>query len=403
VVRNGVTSNYSYISNDRFTSGDGFTFSSYDNNGSPTSVTGGGVTTTFTYDRDNRVSIAAYSTGGSDSFVYDGEGKRIQRTAGGSTTTFVYDGATLIGEIVGSASTYHIPGVSYTDSAGARRWYRDNHLGSYVQATNSAGNIVTELEYDAFGQEELLAGSMIANHRFAGKHGYYKDSTSGLMLLGARYYAAKLGRFINQDPIGHSGGLNLYLYCHANPVNEIDPDGTDGFTDFVAGWGDTLSFGATKIARKKLGEFLGIGDANEAVNYDSGYYKGGQAVGVTHSLAFGGVGAAKAFAGQGAKVAANYAQVLQATKLKGLTGIIEKHHLLPTQFLKEFKRVGLNIDDYLKPLDRAIHKLIHGKGGGQLNQLSWNKNWEAFFQRNPQATAKQILKFKDEMVKKFKL
>lgn len=36
-----------------------------------------------------------------------------------------------------------------------------------------------------------------------------------------------LGRFISRDPIGHSGGLNLYAYP-TNPVNAVDPSGLEG-------------------------------------------------------------------------------------------------------------------------------------------------------------------------------
>ncbi len=45
------------------------------------------------------------------------------------------------------------------------------------------------------------------------------------MRLGARYYAAAVGRFISPDPSGYGGGLNLYQYCSNNPVNAVDPTG----------------------------------------------------------------------------------------------------------------------------------------------------------------------------------
>lgn len=76
----------------------------------------------------------------------------------------------------------------------------------------------------------------------------------------------------------------------------VDPDGEDAIVDFFAAWGDTLTFGLTKVARRYVGEALGIGDANEAVDYSSGAYRGGQITGTLHSFAFGFAGGAKAAA-----------------------------------------------------------------------------------------------------------
>jgi RHS repeat-associated protein len=62
---------------------------------------------------------------------------------------------------------------------------------------------------------------------FGGQSGYYTDPETGLLLLGHRYYDPGTGKFINRDPIGYQGGANLYAFCGGNPVNEMDPEGTD--------------------------------------------------------------------------------------------------------------------------------------------------------------------------------
>jgi uncharacterized protein RhaS with RHS repeats len=48
---------------------------------------------------------------------------------------------------------------------------------------------------------------------------------NGLLYMRARYYDQEIGRFINKDPIGYKGGLNLFAYVGNNPVNRIDPNG----------------------------------------------------------------------------------------------------------------------------------------------------------------------------------
>jgi hypothetical protein len=71
-------------------------------------------------------------------------------------------------------------------------------------------------------------------------------------------------------------------------VNGVDPLGLDALkriSNFAAGWGDTLTFGGTKHLRKWVGEAVGVGDANEAVDYQSGEYRGGQLVGTVHQMA----------------------------------------------------------------------------------------------------------------------
>ena len=60
---------------------------------------------------------------------------------------------------------------------------------------------------------------------FGGQWGYCKDGATGLYLLTHRYYDAGAGRFINRDPIGYKGGINLYGFAGNNPVNQSDPSG----------------------------------------------------------------------------------------------------------------------------------------------------------------------------------
>ena len=82
------------------------------------------------------------------------------------------------------------------------------------------------------------------------------DNESGLMYYRARYYDANVGRFINEDPIGLLGGINLYAYVLNDSVNAVDPDGLFK----IPGTGKAIGWGLKRLAKKiggKLGEKLG--------------------------------------------------------------------------------------------------------------------------------------------------
>ena len=58
-----------------------------------------------------------------------------------------------------------------------------------------------------------------------GEWGCYTDSESGLVYMGARYYAPGLGRFISRDPAAFDFGLNGYAYRGDDPINFFDTTG----------------------------------------------------------------------------------------------------------------------------------------------------------------------------------
>jgi RHS repeat-associated protein len=55
--------------------------------------------------------------------------------------------------------------------------------------------------------------------------GYRYDTETGLYYVHARYYNPNLGRFLQTDPIGLSGGTNLYAYVGNDPINLADHTG----------------------------------------------------------------------------------------------------------------------------------------------------------------------------------
>lgn len=70
----------------------------------------------------------------------------------------------------------------------------------------------------------------------------------GLYHCKARAYHPALGRFLQTDPIGFAGGLNLYAYVGNDPVNATDPSGLSGDEIVVQGTRTGCSPGASCIS-----------------------------------------------------------------------------------------------------------------------------------------------------------
>jgi len=131
---------------------------------------------------------------------------------------------------------------------------------------DSTGTLQNRYAYDRWGNAIAsgTSGSVPNPFRYAGA---MLDSSTGLYKMGERYYDPSIGRFTQDDPAG--GG---YGYVQGNPVNLVDPEGTNPLLVACAGgaggnvaidWGTALLTGSHfgwRDALKSAGEgcILGV-------------------------------------------------------------------------------------------------------------------------------------------------
>ena len=131
-------------------------------------------------------------------------------------------------------------------SSGAETYYHGDLIDSTVLTTDAAADSDVRVAYTAFG-EILTTGDPgeagapggsapegAPRYQYAGGYGYESgllalqgaDTTLPpitLQHLGHRWYQPDSGRFVQRDPIGIAGGLNVYAYVRNAPGKHVDP------------------------------------------------------------------------------------------------------------------------------------------------------------------------------------
>jgi len=169
------------------------------------------------------------------SFGYDGFGRRVRKSTVTGTARYLWDGNAMmmildtLGNRVADYSYY--PGTDKLQSV--RRHDRGDTTFYYLR--DNSGNVVALVErnsaglalakrygYDPLGNSLGGYGVVADALQYAGRE---LDSETNLYYFRARYYDPSVGRFISEDPLGLSGGMNAYAYARNDPINHNDPTG----------------------------------------------------------------------------------------------------------------------------------------------------------------------------------
>ncbi|WP_226667005.1 RHS repeat-associated core domain-containing protein [Microbulbifer aggregans] len=167
-------------------------------------------------------------------YQYDALGRRISKKGLAQTTDFLWDGDVLLqerardtetGQDLKSRNYYFEPAtfkpIALSEGGDVYSYHLDQ-LGTPDALTDADGGVVWSVSYKSYGNVAIAHKEEIFQPiRFQGQ---YYDEESGFSYSRFRYYDSNLGSFLNQDPIGLSGGVNSYRYV-PNPLSWIDPFG----------------------------------------------------------------------------------------------------------------------------------------------------------------------------------
>lgn len=213
---------------------------SYDLNGNLTKKETASSSVEFTYDALDRL-ITVTTPQQKVRYTYDSFNRRLRKQVYQAGTlvkeeNYLYQGQNEIGSLENDKLTsLRILGIGKGAEIGAAVLL-ELQGKAYVPLHDHSGNVRCLLDaetnqvaetyrFGAFGEEQLLdSRGVTLSHslnpwRYASKR---YDPETGFLYFGRRYYASSIGRWITQDPLGHTAGPNLYAYVHNSPLFHID-------------------------------------------------------------------------------------------------------------------------------------------------------------------------------------
>ena len=128
------------------------------------------------------------------------------------------------------------------DGAGKLSSVLTGHLGQPARLMSVSGVRLWQAEMDPFGRFHTVQGGTPSPDLHL--PGQWAEPGSGLYQNWHRDYDPTLGRYLQADPIGLSGGQSLYGYAYQNPMRYVDPEGLR-----AGGWGGAgLAIGGVAVA-----------------------------------------------------------------------------------------------------------------------------------------------------------
>ena len=182
----------------------------------------------YSYDAFNRTVKVETFDGNVQVNRYDAEGLRHEMEENGWLVRFIFHKGEAVAEQEENSNVIRLIRGSEliarsSDSESARTYYHyaSDEMGSTTHIVDEQGNVQNRYAYDAWGKIEVKEEAV--PNRFT-YYGQQIDPITQQYYLRARFYNPVIGRFTQEDTY-RGDGLNLYAYCHSNPIYYTDPSG----------------------------------------------------------------------------------------------------------------------------------------------------------------------------------
>ena len=210
--------------------------------------------TVHTYNNRGRMKTARLSsTSVTTSYLYNALGQRVRKSGGAAGTIFfVYDEAGhLVGEYSGSGALIQetvwlgdIPVATLRSISGVMTvfYVHTDQLNTPRKVTNTANTVRWKWDPTPFGEgvPGEPAGAFTYNLRFPGQ---YFDVETNLNYNYYRDYDPAVGRYLESDPIGLDGGINLFSYVGGSPLARADLRGLEYGAVYAAEYRQLVKYG----------------------------------------------------------------------------------------------------------------------------------------------------------------
>jgi RHS repeat-associated protein len=245
----------------------------YDYRGLPLEIKKAGTSTYYRYNAEGQRVFKQTGTGVSTYYIPDAGGRTLAVVKSNTgLPVFNLWGNDHIGQLVvsyGAGGNGIVQGLVtplVTQPRNDSRYYfLKDHLGSVRVTVDVGGNVTSYDDFYPFGMtmdgRSGNIGSGDARYKYTTKE---RDVESGYDYFGARYYDARMGRWMSVDPVAEKYPTSSpYVYSLNNPCNLIDFDGRVVGVPIVAG--AALTVGEVTALTLGVGASLAIATHHDEI------------------------------------------------------------------------------------------------------------------------------------------